>query len=423
LKAGDMILKVAQGNEEPVDIVGMRTTDAVKLIRGKKGTVARLTVKKPDGQIVEIPIVRDVVVLEETFAKSAVITHVKTGRKIGYIFLPVFYDDFTGDQGRNSAKDVKKELEKLNAKKVDGVILDLRNNGGGALKDAVNMAGLFVPKGPVVQVKDRKNRIDILENKTPASAVSYQGPLIVLVNQFTASASEILSGALQDYNRAVIVGTVSYGKGTVQAVINLDQFVSDDSDKSRKLGGLSITIQQFYRITGSSIQAKGVTPDIVLPDRYDFVDIGEKYLDNALKWNSVPVAAYTKIQPDSPGTAELIEKSKARTQVNPSFELLDQYVKKIKNIRESTLQSLQLSEVMKRREQLKKESEKLEKTNVVLSSIKVSPSAELEKKELEGMDKIAGELQADWFKNITQDLLLGEAVEIMNDMIDSKKNK
>lgn len=423
LQAGDLILKVAQGNQEPVDIIGMRTQDAVKLIRGKKGTLVRLTVKKPDSQIVEIPIVRDVVILEDTFARSAILLHKESRRRFGYIDLPGFYDDFSTKGGRNSSDDVKKEIVKLKSKKVDGIILDLRNNTGGALRDAVKMSGLFIPKGPIVQVKDKQAEVKALKDYDPD--VSYNGPLVVLINRLSASASEILAAALQDYNRAIIVGgSHSYGKGTVQAMVNLDNLVLGYHHREPKgrydsYGALTITIQKFYRINGMAIQKRGVTPDIVLPDRTDFLDIGEEHLNFSLKWDVIPPSNYEKWKPIPPVSKELVERSKERIRNNPGFQQLEQYIENLKQIREETRQSLKLTDMMERQEEIKREREKLEESEKDLTNIAVVPSAELMKKDVK-LDKINQEKQKDWFKELNKDLYLGEAVEILSDTITIK---
>ncbi|MCP5048603.1 MAG: tail-specific protease, partial [bacterium] len=417
LQAGDLILKVGQEDLEPVDIIGMRVRDAVKLIRGKKNTVVRLTVKKPDGQNTVIPIVRDVVILEDTFARSAVLAHKKVGKRFGYIFLPAFYNDFSKSDGRSSSEDVKKELEALKKKNVDGIILDLRRNTGGALKDAIKMSGLFFPEGPVVQVKDNRSQVMVLDD--PDSSVTYSGPLVVLVDIISASASEILAAALQDYNRAVIVGGAhSYGKGTVQWVINLDRFLAQSSPDRKPFGALAITIQKYYRIDGTSIQLKGVVPDIVLPDRFDYFDIGEKHLDNYLRWDTVPTASFEKWTPQSPVTNELVQRSKARVEKDSHFKLIEEYGKRVKRIRSETLQSLQLEKVLSRREKLNAENKRLTDANekIDLVHLDVLPSRAPEKKQSVQLDKIALERQQQWFKDIKKDIVLGEAVEILNDM-------
>jgi carboxyl-terminal processing protease len=415
LKAGDLILKVAQGNKEPVDIIGMRVTDAVKLIRGKKGTLVRLSVKKPDGQITEIPIVRDVVILEETFAKSAVLVHKKSGKRFGYIHLPGFYNDFQQAGGRNSTDDVKKELETLKKKKVDGVILDLRNNRGGALEDAVRMSGLFLPEGPIVQVKDKRSRIMAREDSDPS--IAYSGPLIVLVNSLSASASEILSAALQDYNRAIIVGgSHTYGKGTVQAMVPLDRFVSKSPDYKKSLGALTITIQKFYRVNGNSIQKQGVIPDIVLPDRYDSLEIGERHLDHSLDSDSILPASFEKWQDQSPATPELVQRSKNRVRQNPGFEQIREYVNKVKGLRHDTVRSLRLAKVVERQEKLKAESKKLEEKEVELTHFDILPARKVENKKSEQLNEIARDRQTEWFKEIKKDMMLGEVLEILADV-------
>lgn len=415
LQPGDLILKVAQGDEEPVDIIGMRVQDAVKLIRGKKGTLVRLTVKRPDGQILEIPIMRDVVILEETFAKSAVLVHKKLGKRFGYIYLPGFYNDFSRVDGRNSTDDVKKEVEKLKLKKVAGIILDLRNNSGGTLLDAVRMSGLFIPEGPVVQVKNKRSRVEALRD--PDTGIVHSGPLVVLINSLSASASEILAGALQDYNRAAIIGSAhSYGKGTVQTMINLDRFIPRKPGKSASYGALTLTIQQFFRVSGDAIQLKGVTPDIVLPDRFDALKIGEKYLEHPLEWDSVPPVSFKKWRPEPPVKQAMVEESRKRAQKSSGFEQIRKYIEKVKQLQETTQYSLQLTEVMKRQENLKKEREKLTKSQADLPHIEVLPSAELEKNTSERLNKINKERREEWFKAIKKDLFLGEAVEILNDM-------
>jgi len=288
LKAGDIILKVGQGNEESVDVVNMPIRDVVKMIRGPKGTEVRLTVKKPDGRIEIISIIRDKVVLEETYAKAFLIKERNSEQKIGYIYLPIFYRDFSNRGGRNASDDIKKALESLKSEGVRGIILDLRNNGGGALEDAIKIAGLFIKDGPVVQV--RSGNGDIRPFYDPDPGVVYEGPLVVLINVFSASASEIVAAALQDYGRAVIIGEHTYGKGTVQQFIDLDQFPA--LSQFRPLGSIKLTVQKFYRITGNSTQLKGVTGDITFPDIYGGMDVGEKAQDYPLSYDSIKSLEY-----------------------------------------------------------------------------------------------------------------------------------
>ena len=295
LQAEDTILAVAEKDAEPVDISDMRIRDAVSYIRGPKGTEVRLTVQKPDGTKLVIPIIRDVVQIEETYVKSAVLK-APNGEKIGYIRIPSFYRDFNGGKGRNVTDDTRAELVRLKKEGIQGLILDLRNNGGGALTDAVAISGLFLPGGPVVQVKNSQGMIRVLEDEDPG--VVYDGPLIVLVNQFSASASEILAAALQDYGRALIIGGEhTHGKGTVQALMDLNRNLPLlHLKKYSDLGALKVTIQKFYRIDGGSTQYKGVEPDIVVPSMLDYLKSGEKYMDNSLPWDRVQDVGYQRWQ-------------------------------------------------------------------------------------------------------------------------------
>ncbi|NLW56812.1 MAG: carboxy terminal-processing peptidase, partial [Firmicutes bacterium] len=344
LKAGDLIMKVAQGEEEPVDLANMPLDEAVRLIRGPKGTEVRLTVKKPDGQIVVISIIRDVVVFEAKFAQSMVIEHPTTGVKIGYITLPSFYHDYSNAQGRTSAGDVRKELEKLKKEGVDGVILDLRNNGGGALVDAVETAGLFIDSGPIVQVKDKKGKIRVYQDPDPTMV--YAGPLVVMINSLSASASEIVAAALQDYGRAVIVGSSSsYGKGTVQEMLDLDYLLDYFYPRAgayKPMGALKLTIEKFYRINGGSTQYKGVTSDVVLPDPYAYLEISEQTLEYALPWDQVKPLNYQKWTEPLWELQELKTRSARRIAANPNFAAVQRYIEQVKAEKEQSLVSLQL---------------------------------------------------------------------------------
>lgn len=289
LQPGDFIQKVAQGKEEPTDLTGFVVTDAVKLIRGKKGTEVRLTVKKLDGTIKVVTLIRDEIVQDETFARSAVVK--TTGGKIGYIFLPEFYADFDNPNGNRSYIDVMKEVVKLKEEKVDGIVIDLRNNGGGSLYDVVQMAGLFIEDGPIVQVKDKENKASVLKDKD--RNVLYTGPLAVMVNEFSASASEIFAAAIQDYGRGVVIGSTStYGKGTVQRNIGLDSETGFSMSNS-ELGTVKLTLQKFYRINGGSTQLRGVASDIVLPDNLEYLKVREKDDEDALPWDEINKSPYS----------------------------------------------------------------------------------------------------------------------------------
>jgi len=287
IQIGDEIIKVGQANQTPVDVIGMRLEDAIKLIKGPKGTEVRLTLrKKLDGEIKIVPIIRDEVLLEETYAKSTVIK--KENKTFGLISLPKFYVDFDNYKEKNCAADVKKEILKLKKEGIEGLVLDLRNNGGGALQTVVEMTGLFIEKGPIVQVKSTGNKKQILFDKDPS--LVWDGPLVVLVNQMSASASEILAAALQDYGRAIIIGsTQSFGKGTVQNIVDLNRFLSNSQFD---LGALKITTDKFYRINGGSVQIEGVKSDIVIPNSYSFLEIGESDEKNPLNWDQIDPAAY-----------------------------------------------------------------------------------------------------------------------------------
>ncbi len=424
LGPGDAILKVGQGDDDPEDIVGMRTQDAVKLIRGKKGTLVKLTVKKPDGEIMVVPIKRDVVVLAETFARSAVVSIGKkeNAKRFGYIYLPRFYNDFGKKDGRNSTDDVREEVEKLKAKNVEGIILDLRSNSGGALTDAVRMSGLFFSEGPVVQVKDQKSGIYV--HKDPDSDTVYSGPMVVMVNSLSASASEILAAALQDYSRAVIVGSnQSFGKGTVQAMIDLDRVLSRKPDKnSRGLGALTITVQKFYRIDGTSIQQRGVTPDVILPDQFSALEIGERHLDYSLNWDSIPTSEYEKWKQHPYNRKELAQKSVKRTQEDPRFNALKEYITKLKGFREQTLQSLQMAQITQRQKKVRAERKLFEKFQDKPCGFNIEPSKEIPKKDSDELYKIEKERQDEWFKQIGTDFQLKEALHVLTDMAGQQKS-
>lgn len=333
LEQGDLILKVAQGDAEPVDVVGMRLDDVVKKIKGKKGTEVRLTVKKVDGTIKVISIVREVVELEETYAKSSV---VKQGDKtFGVIYLPKFYINFENKDNRDAFKDVAKEIERLKAAGVEGIVMDLRDNGGGSLQTVVDMVGLFIEDGPVVQIKSSGKRKEVLYDKD--SRVQWDGPLVVMVNNFSASASEIFAAAIQDYKRGIVIGSKhSYGKGTVQNLIDLNQFVRSNSYGD--LGALKTTTQKFYRINGGSTQREGVLSDIVMPDRYSYIDMGERDIENAMPWDKIDEAGYKVSKTAS--FNDVIAKSKERMAANATFRLIDENAKWINERKDVNVYSL-----------------------------------------------------------------------------------
>ncbi len=321
IEAGDEIIKVGEPGNDPVNVIGMRIDDAIKLIKGPKGTVVELTVRrKADNEIKTFPITRDEVVLEESYAKSTLIK--KNNKTYGLITLPKFYVDFNDYKEINCASDVKKEIINLKKEGIEGLVLDLRNNGGGALQTVVDMTGLFIETGPIVQVKSIGNRKKVLYDKDPS--VIWDGPLVILVNQMSASASEIMAAALQDYERAVVVGSDNtFGKGTVQNVLDLNRFLSNsDFD----LGALKITTEKFYRINGGSVQLKGVESDIVTPNTYSHIEIGEADEKNPLKWDQIDRAQFRKWD-GYYNLESVINDSKLRISKNELFSLIDQNAK------------------------------------------------------------------------------------------------
>ncbi|MBN1957285.1 MAG: carboxy terminal-processing peptidase [Desulfuromonadales bacterium] len=380
LDADDIILKVAEGAEEPVDITDTRIRDAVALIRGKKGTEVRLTVKKPDGRRLVIAIIRDVVEIEETFVKGTTIVDEKNGQTFGYIKIPSFYRDYSGKTDRNCTDDLRTELRQMREKNVSGLILDLRNNGGGSLADAVSVTGLFIETGPVVQIRSSAGNVRVMKDED--SSVEYSGPMIVLVNRFSASASEILAGALQDYGRALIVGDAhTHGKGTVQALLDLDRFVNlRGMDKYMPLGAVKVTIQKFYRISGESTQEKGVSPDVVLPSRLDGLESGEQYLDNALPWDRIASAQYKHWNNATEKLSELRRLSRERVEHDKAFQEIIAAADQAKKRREHSRQSLLLKDLLAERDQLREEGNSMSPHGAVTNNDDDEKPQELDEK-------------------------------------------
>ncbi len=412
VEAEDIILKVAQGTDEPVDVVDMSLRDAVKLIRGKKGTEVRLTIKKPNGLIKVVPIVRDVVEIEDSYVKGTVLELSPLKTKIGYINIPKFYRDFNDRSGRNVTDDTRREIQRLNKEGVDGLILDLRNNGGGALEDARMISGLFIEKGPIVQVKAHNGTVDVLQDTD--STVDFSKPTVVLINRFSASASEIVAAALQDYQRAVVVGgEFSHGKGTVQAVVDLDGYVSAMAKSYSPLGALKITIQKFYRVNGSSTQYKGVTPDIILPDQYSNLESGEKFLEHSIPWGEVKPVAYNKWKPTWNLNA-LKANSKERLKNSEKFKHLLDNMKWFKEQKNNTLRSLNISDFEKERKDVREKSDifKKEEENAKLSVKNFSDKN----------DKASLEKFEDFAKTLKKDAVIEESYMILNDIIKMNNN-
>ncbi|MFY7666184.1 carboxy terminal-processing peptidase [Flavobacterium sp.] len=408
LEPGDVIMKVAQGAAEPVDVVGMRLDDVVKKIKGKKGTEVRLTVKKVDGSIKVISIIRDVVEIEETYAKSSVVE--KDGKRYGIIHLPKFYIDFENKDRRDAAKDVALEIERLKKENIDGLVMDLRDNGGGSLRTVVDIAGLFIDKGPVVQVKSAGKEQEVLADTD--SRVQWDGPLVLMINNFSASASEILAAAMQDYGRGVVIGSKqSYGKGTVQNVIDLNQLVRNSSVGD--LGAVKTTTQKFYRINGGSTQLKGVSSDVSIPDRYSYIEIGERDMPNAMAWDKIAPADY-KTSTYKTAIQAAIENSKKRVAASKQFQLIDQNAKWLSKRKDELVYSLNLQQFKKEQDQLENESKRYKsindyKTNYVYKSLPYE-LAQIEK------DSILKEKRNRWHEQLQKDAYMEEALNVLSDL-------
>jgi carboxyl-terminal processing protease len=407
LQPGDVIQKVAQGKEEPVDLTGFVVTDAVKLIRGKKGTEVRLTVKKQDGTVKVVTLVRDQIVQDETFARSAVVKNANS--KIGYIFLPEFYADFENPNGNRSYIDVAKEVKKLKDEKVDGIVIDLRNNGGGSLYDVVQMAGLFIEDGPIVQVKDRENKPSVLKDKD--REVLYSGPLAVMVNEFSASASEIFAAAIQDYGRGVVIGSTStYGKGTVQRNIGLDQsFTGSNSD----LGTIKLTLQKFYRINGGSTQLRGVTSDIVLPDQLEYLKVREKDDPDALPWDDINKSPYTNWNAGY-DLKTIQQIANQRVSNDPAFKLIKENTDWLAKQNDKRY-SLQLEKYRTEQKTIRATFTQIEGLIKLKDEINVTALTNEENKWAADQNKQDRFNQ--WLKSLRKDIYLDQAVKVVNDII------
>ena len=407
LKAGDLILKVAQGKADPVDVVDMKLDDAIQLIRGKKGTEVRLTVKKPDGSIHVIPIVREVVVIDESYARSAIVNF--KGKRFGLIQLPSFYADFAAQgRGRHSSEDIRLELEKLNLEKVDGIVMDLRNNGGGSLADAIDMGGLFIKEGPIVQVKDPSQRIQQAQDPDPE--IQFSGPLVILTNTYSASASEILAAALQDYKRAIIVGTnTTFGKGTVQTMLPLQGGKS--AMFPRGYGDVKVTIQKFYRINGGTTQLMGVIPDVILPDIYDGIEQGEKEMDYHMPFDKIPAAKYTLF--NNAARTSIIKDAILRTQKNEYFNLIKKRAIDIAKLRKSYTYSLSMDGYKAQQKSLKAQ-EKSFKDYKYKNVIDTVMALKMDIDEVK-MDDVKKAQRLDWVKRYMKDAQLDESIQILYD--------
>jgi carboxyl-terminal processing protease len=409
LEVEDIILKVRQEDEkEAISIVGMRMDDAISLIKGPKGTKVSLTVKKVDGTIKEITIVRDVVELEETYAKSSVVE--KENMKYGLINLPSFYVDFQDYNKRNAASDLRQEIERLKDEKVEGLIIDLRSNGGGSLRTVVDIAGFFIKEGPVVQVRYAGENKEVLEDTD--DAIIWDGPLVITVNELSASASEILAAAMQDYKRAIIIGSKqTYGKGTVQNVLPLNRMVRSNSHGD--LGALKLTRQKFYRINGGSTQLKGVESDIVVPDRYSFIDIGERDQENPLAWDKIEPAEYDYWKKDF-NYESTISKSIARMKNNQQLRLIERNAKWAKTKMDDKTYSLNYDTYKNNLDTNEEESKQFDAMSDYKNSLAFT-SLPYETKLFE-TDTILKSKRERWHKSLNRDVYVDEAVNVLNDM-------
>ena len=410
LNVGDIIIAVAQSKEEePQEISLMKLSDATDLIKGEKGTNVYLTVKRVDGGIEQVEITRDIVELEETYAKSSIIND--DTNTYGLINLPRFYVDFDDYGERNAASDIKKEIISLKNKGIDGLILDLRNNGGGSLKTVVDITGFFIEKGPVVQVKSIGGRTEILRDND--SSILWDGPLVIMVNEFSASASEILAAALQDYNRAVILGSKqTYGKGTVQNIIDLNNVISGNTYGD--LGSLKITTDMFYRVNGGSTQLEGVKSDLIFPNRYSYVDVGEKDLDNPLNWNKIDPARYDNSSKIF-NYSQAIEKSKKRISENEYFSLIDQHAKLVKSNQDDKLISLDYNSYKEDQENFKSQSDKLKIIDEFISPYVFDWNESNQNTDSSYNDDMK-EKRDRWIKTLEKDIYVNEAMNLLKDL-------
>ncbi|WP_239970573.1 carboxy terminal-processing peptidase [Confluentibacter citreus] len=410
LEVEDVILKVKQENEEfPVDIVGMRINDAIKYIKGPKDTKVTLTIKKVDGTIKDVTLVRDVVEINETYAKASVVK--KDGVKFGVINLPSFYVDFEDYKKLNAAADVKREIENLKAEGMEGLILDLRDNGGGSLPTVVDMAGLFIKDGPIVQVRSTGEPKEVLRDRD--KSITWDGPLVILVNELSASASEILAAAMQDYKRAIIIGSKqTYGKGTVQNVLNLNNLIRNNT--SGDLGALALTTQKYYRISGGSVQLEGVKSDVQVPDKFSFIEVGEKDKSNALPWDEIDSAEYTTWD-NHFDYQETIKRSNERMAKNTQLKLIEDNARWVKSQIDETVYPLNYTKYKEKLTLRDEESKRFDEMTKYQTNLTFeSPAYE---KELFNNDiNSLKELRDRWHANLSQDVYIEEALNVLQDL-------
>lgn len=414
LEVGDKILKVGQGKEEPVDVAGIRVTDAVKLIRGKKGTWITLIVRKPDGRIEKIELQRDIVVVEESFAKAALFSDPLNQNRFGYIYLPSFYNDFSGKTQRNAADDVRKAVKDLESAGMSGLVLDLRGNGGGSLDDAIRISGLFIDQGPVLQVKDREQGVKVYTDPEPGNI--YDGPLIVMIDAVSASASEIVAAALQDYRRALVIGgRQSFGKGTVQVMLDLDGFVETNHSAIKPLGAVKLTVQTFYRVSGDTNQFKGVVPDIVLPASNDYLKVGERYYDYPIKPQVIESARYEPIRRTF-DPEEIRRMSEKRVAASKYFDQIRRYIDILEKRELNSVVSLDWATFLADQETERKVIESFEipdqQVRYSVNAVGLSPAGD--------GDRLARDRKASidsWIKELRRDAYIEESLLVLNDIL------
>lgn len=405
IQVNDEIIKVAQGKNEPVDVRGYAVTDAVKLIRGTKGSEVRLTMRAPDGTTKVVTIIRDEIVQDEQFARSAVIT--KNGNKTGYIYLPEFYADYERPDGNRCSKDVALEIIKLKKEGVKGIVMDLRNNGGGSLNEVVQMVGLFIKSGPVVQVSDKESKPNILNDRD--ESILYDGPLTVMVNEFSASASEIFAAAIQDYGRGIIIGSATFGKGTVQRTMPLGK-VLDYSTGQTEYGALKITFEKFYRINGGSTQLKGVNPDIKLPDVYDYLKLREKDRASALPWDQIEKVKYLPYN-TSENLQLLIDDANKSVSNNPNFSLLKDNINWLQQNNDRSY-NLHIDSFRNEQALVRKTIQQNENLSNLITPLSIVPAQVDYEKFYNNPDKNKGDRYLDWLKRVQRDIYVDQAVDI-----------
>ena len=412
IEANDIIVKVAQSKTgEAIDITGYEITEAVKLIRGNKGTEVTLTIKKQNGTTKIVTLMRDEIVQDESYVRSAVIN--ENNKKIGYIYLPDFYADFERVDGARCSEDVAAEIKKLKAENIDGIVMDLRSNGGGSLYEVVQMVGLFIKTGPIVQVRDKEGKISVLSDNNPS--VLYDGPLAVMVNGFSASASEIFAAAIQDYKRGIIVGTTTstYGKGTVQRNVPLGNILDYNSGRT-EFGAVKLTFQKFYRINGGSTQLKGVEPDILLPDSYEYLKFREKDNTLSLPWDEIKKADY-QVSATESLLNTTIANAKANIVNNQTVSIINSNALWLSKNSEQPI-SLNIVNFKEQQKLVKATVAQINSLVKLKEEMKVTVTKADNDKFYANPDKAKGERYQAWLKSIKSDFYIGTTTQIIGNM-------